>query len=397
MYCTIHTLRTIHNKIKIFSRIITFLAVTGILNISPYEFIGENSSLRVVNNSCNYDWRYYKRAKKENKNTAVLVAGYNRPEYLSRVVKSLEENPESQLLPFYFFLDGGSQSKQKENMRIIQQSKIRHKEIVDRNSNYGCGRNLIDARRMLFDWCEYEKIIFFEDDVIVSPEYICLVLNLDEYAHKKYDNVGFVTAYNMAPLSLPEKLKCLNQVTVGVICIGYCMRKRVWDDIKSILYTYENSFLKNINYNQRNSPEIRKWLKETYDKSKSLFFKKPLKSEEDLIKHFIHERSPSSQDGITIFALLLRGYAPLVTKVNRAVNIGKHGIHFTPQLWEKLGFNKIKLDRFKNDSYLKEFSFLISKAINLRSSSEIMKEKNLKAILGTINGINLDHFSYCNS
>lgn len=354
--------------------------------------VEDNIAFKVVNNSYGYKQDYYKKSKKDKQKTAILVIGYNRPEYLVQVVSSLEKNPASQSLPFFFVFDGGPQAKQQENINIVKRSTIKHKEIVLRSTSYGCGRNLIDARRMLFDWCEYDRIVFFEDDVVVTPEYINLVLNLDEWAHKNYDNIGFTTAYCGCFLSLPEKLKYLSHVGVGVSCIGYCIRRGVWNKIKPIIYEYENKFLKDVLYNRRNSQAIRKWLKATYDRSKPVVYSNPFKSKQNIIAHFIHDKSPTSQDGITMFALLLNGYVPLLTRVNRAVNIGKYGLHFTPSLWEKLGFGKIKLDRFKQDYSLKEFIAFDAKKSNLEEYSWKLKEDNSAELLAIVNGLYLNAF-----
>ncbi len=124
------------------------------------------------NNQWGYQQKYYKFAQKNNVSTGILVNTYNRPQYLQQLIASLEKNPESQTLPFFFVLDGGPNATQKENFELITKSKIKNKEIVARKTNYGCGRSIIDARRFMFEWCDFEKIILFEDDFVASPEYI---------------------------------------------------------------------------------------------------------------------------------------------------------------------------------------------------------------------------------
>ena len=128
--------------------------------------------------------------------TAILVIGFKRLSYFQQTLESLERNPESQTLDFYFYLDGGRESRQDELIEMANKSSIKNKHIVCRDSNYGIGRHLIGARRELFDGLGYDRIILFEDDMILSPTYISTVLKMSDWAHQ-YDNVGTVMAYNL--------------------------------------------------------------------------------------------------------------------------------------------------------------------------------------------------------
>ena len=108
--------------------------------------------------------------------TAILVIGFKRLHYFEQTLESLERCPESQTLDFHFYLDGGKKSRQGELKQMIDASSIKSKHIVCRESNYGIGRHLIGARRDLFDGLGYDRLILFEDDMILSPTYITTVL-----------------------------------------------------------------------------------------------------------------------------------------------------------------------------------------------------------------------------
>ena len=89
--------------------------------------------------------------------TAILVIGFKRLSYFQQTLESLERNPESQTLDFYFYLDGGRESRQDELIEMINTSSIKNKHIVCRESNYGIGRHLIGARREIFDGLGYDR------------------------------------------------------------------------------------------------------------------------------------------------------------------------------------------------------------------------------------------------
>ena len=69
-------------------------------------------------------------------------------------------------IDIYHYIDGGPCSKQDEIKNIIDKSGVPYTSIVQREENYGVGRNLIGARRDLFDVHGYERVILIEDDLI---------------------------------------------------------------------------------------------------------------------------------------------------------------------------------------------------------------------------------------
>ena len=62
-------------------------------------------------------------------------------------------------------------SKQDEIKNIIDKSGVPYTSIVQREENYGVGRNLIGARRDLFDVHGYERVILIEDDLIPCAKF----------------------------------------------------------------------------------------------------------------------------------------------------------------------------------------------------------------------------------
>ncbi|MDT9225496.1 MAG: glycosyltransferase [Limnospira sp. PMC 1279.21] len=193
---------------------------------------------------------------------AVSISAYNRPEYFKQVVESLENNPESSFLDFYFFLDGGQESAQEENAKIITNSSIVNKHIIARHNNWGLGRNMIEARCTLFDVCGYDRVLVLEDDMVLSPYYIGLIFRLLDWSEANFDDVGVVQGWFPCQWNREEKLHHLDKVCVGnPHWWGYALSRKVWDEIKSLLYEYEDRFLKDRAYSQRDDHAIREFYK----------------------------------------------------------------------------------------------------------------------------------------
>lgn len=322
------------------------------------------------------------------KETAIVVITYNRPNYFRQVVKSLEQNPESQILPFFFFLDGGKGAAQKKNREIIENSRIKNKYIMIRREQLGCGRNIIDARRFIFDKCNFKRAIIFEDDMIVTPSYITITLNLNNWAQKNFLNIGIVQCWNSCFLTHNEKQKKLNCVTESFEHLwGYCIEKKNWDKIKQTLYEYESRFLINRDYRSRNHRAIRQWICNQLNKMSKFKNQKILENEslfqeiyenikEDVVtliersdkkifpvkidykRYFSHNNCGTGQDAVTAFSLFKSGLIKISTVVNRGLYIGKEGINFNTVIYERMRFNQMKLDIFVEDKSIQEFEVI---------------------------------------
>ena len=129
--------------------------------------------------------------------------------------------------------------------------------VVKRSENWGIGRHLIDARRRLFDEQEYDCVLLFEDDMVLAPSYVETLLSMLSWA-SDYNDVGTVMAYNINP-DLPEHQQHQFEEVVATNrhFWGYGMLRSVWDDIKSLVYEFENRFLQGVSYNQRAHRSIR--------------------------------------------------------------------------------------------------------------------------------------------
>ena len=83
--------------------------------------------------------------------SAILLLGFNRIDYFTKVLTSLEKNQAAYEHDLHVYVDGGPNARQAEIKELIANSKFPEATIVCRANNWGIGRHLIDARRKLFD------------------------------------------------------------------------------------------------------------------------------------------------------------------------------------------------------------------------------------------------------
>lgn len=325
-----------------------------------------------------YDKIFQNYAATQNKPDAVAIIAFNRPHYLAQTLASLEKNPESQSLPFFFFLDGGPKAMQQENITLINASSIKIKHIIARQKNYGCPKNHIDSKRFMFDWCGFSRVIILEEDIEVAPNYIGLMHAVDDWAHKNFSNVGIVQTWANIPRSREEKLTLLNAVVESGpshwwCLIDYCLRKDAWDEIKHVLFEFE-SYINNIipdddehtlerskpGRNELITQKMRTLIKKLiYTKGNNPLARFQMNPFPESSWGFIRRRMliqkfAPCQDAVTAFALYCAGLVKIRTVVNRAIHRGEEGISFTSEKY-KAQHAGLALDIFDKDDELQDF------------------------------------------
>ena len=193
--------------------------------------------------------------------TALLVIGYNRPEATARLLEALSADEDGlDRVEIHHYLDGGPGADQDGVVGVIEASEVPYSGLVCRPENYGIGRHLIGARRDLFEVKGYDRVLLIEDDVLPGPRFISTTLALADWA-ERYDDVGTVQVWNHTTLSEPDLIDSMDVVvpTNGHF-FTYCMGKRVWNRIQSILTYYEEVYLRDVAYAKKDWRGIRKHL-----------------------------------------------------------------------------------------------------------------------------------------
>ena len=273
--------------------------------------------------------------------TAILLIGFNRVDYFDETLTSLESNKAAHECDLHIYLDGGPKSDHPGLQKRIETSSFANITVVARSENWGIGRNLIDARRTLFDEQEYDRVLLFEDDMVLAPSYVETVLNIMDWS-SHYNDVGTVMAYTINDEPVAQQTEHLHHIIpTNRHFWGYGMERSVWSEIKTTLYDFEERYLKDVSYAHRAHRAIR-WLfiRKISRQKRALRSGMPLIPTPLLAPPFkrFPFGCPTSQDAITALALWRHGFARITTRVSRARYVGEVGFSFTPEVYEKMGF-----------------------------------------------------------
>ena len=275
--------------------------------------------------------------------TAILLIGFNRVDYFDETLTSLEANEAAHACDLHVYLDGGPKARQADIMERVERTTFDHVTVVKRKKNWGIGRHLIDARRTLFDEQGYDCVLLFEDDMVLAPTYVATLLSMLEWA-STYNDVGTVMAYNINHDSLEHQAQQFDEVVATNRHFwGYGMLRSVWNDVKPLLYEFENRYLQGISYGDRAHRSIRwRFIRQVMKRPRTQRNGTALVPLELLTPPFSTwpYRCPTSQDAITALALWHKGYARITTRVSRAKYVGESGFSFSPEMYEKMGFGE---------------------------------------------------------
>ena len=294
--------------------------------------------------------------------TAVSVFAYSRPPYFRRVLRSLATNPESQRLPFYFFLDGGPRATERENIQAIKQCRLPHAHVLRRPRNFGVGLNVLRAKRLLFDVMGYDAVVHLEDDAVVSPHFLGLLLRLLRWATERYDNVGAVQCYDLCLMSSEEKRRRLSHVRPRCTTapwFGYALTRGAWHEIRDLLFEYQQRFLVGRPYLQRDHHAILRFVRDLVERGPrppqgSVAPRDP-KARVGLLRRDLG----SGQDTMTALAMWRVGLVRLCTVVSRGLYIGRVGAHSTEAQFRAVRFHEAELDVFEEDRTLSQFEIVL--------------------------------------
>ena len=290
--------------------------------------------------------------------TAIAVIGASRPDYFKQTVKSLSQCISIEQFPIFIFLDrpsaGDADGIQQEHVDISNYY-LPQATLVCRDVTFGCGRNIIDARRQLFDKMSYERVFVFEDDMKVSSSYLLFCIALLEWGEQNYGNIGAVQGWNKCMFSPEGKKKYLDSIyPTATNWWGYLMTQRAWQSIKEFVYEFERLFLR-WDYNMRPHRSILKWFQDKSDNPKTHQGFYPLGDEYVKAMGKYLNSPPSGQDAATMIGMHREGLVRLAPFVNRSSYIGKSGIHMNPSWFSRDGYDKVFFEEYPTDKKINSF------------------------------------------
>ena len=161
--------------------------------------------------------------------TIICILAYNRPEYLVKVLHSLERAKDVENYPIICSIDAGEPKKQLEIETLLQESNLEI-EYHLHEENQGCAGNM----RYLLSWAFNEKkadrVIVIEDDIVLAEDALQLAdICLNKYEHdERFFSISLMSENRRERLD-ETKLRCLDWFN----CFGWATWKRVWDEIDS--------------------------------------------------------------------------------------------------------------------------------------------------------------------
>ena len=289
---------------------------------------------------------------------AACMIAYNRPQYFRPVVESIAANPEAQTIPFHFYLDGGPDATREENCRIIAESGLPHVRIICRDGHFGCEANTIGAHCDMFAQTDCDILIHLEDDLILGPHYLGLMLRLMAWATANYDNVAGVQAWNRCLLDVEDKRSKLALVEPRCTSRhwwGYALTRRAWQQMLPVVAEYQSRFLDARSGNALDDEAVRGFIRDTVDGGQASLPGRVIASPDWVEESFRHPHTATGNDSIHGLAMWTAGLVRLCTVVNRALAIGRVGLHGTAEFFDQTGFGNVKLDVFPEDEVLHTF------------------------------------------
>jgi len=247
----------------------------------------------------------------------VAIIALDRPHYLARLIASLEQQENAGDVDYHLWQDGvtneysGRVVADEHNWNAARaawdRAKLLHKYTHMHIRNLGVGLHQLGA----IEWMtfKYDRVMVCEDDVVLSPHWLRLLGVLFEQFKDHPEVFGFCPGFkrlglNTAALRYQDEHWWCEAFTADAWA-----RARLY-------YADYIRIIESVDYINRDNDAIR-----------ALFAKRGF------------EHLATSQDAGKDMAIHTAGMRRVVCELNRAMGIGKTGLHFTPALFNRLGYD----------------------------------------------------------
>ena len=252
----------------------------------------------------------------------VGIITFDRPGYLRRVLAALEVQTQAPAAEYWLFQDGvvnrfsdqphGEQAKVDACRALFDRARLPNKHVKQWDDNVGVAINSLEALDTLA--ANYERVVLLEGDAVLSPYWLRLAGLLFADLAERPD------VFSVSPNFRSEG------VDLGAVRFG---RRHMWAEC----------FL------SQRWHAIRPYYIEDYwpHVAEVDYFYRDIDAIDALYTaHGVHGGPDGlawSQDGGRILAMMRAGMRRAFLGVNRAIGIGREGIHFTPELFHAGGFD----------------------------------------------------------
>lgn len=248
----------------------------------------------------------------------VAVIGMDRPHYLRRTLAGLEAQRDAPPHEVHLWLDGavnewsgrtvGSKRGIDGCMDVFKRARLPKGRTICQIRNLGIGLHQYQAMEWM---CQrYERVLMLEDDVVLSPHWLRLLAVLFEQFAGRDDVFGFCPGFKrLAGGEATLLWRDEHWWAEGFTAAAWTRARPYYLEYVNMLY--------GIDYRDRDHDAIR-----------ALF-----------ATHGWTNPS-TSQDSAKDLAIHRSGQRRVVCGVNRALGIGRTGVHFTPALFAARGYDR---------------------------------------------------------
>jgi len=272
----------------------------------------------------------------------VGIIAFNRPQYLRRLLASLEAQTDLRGCEFHLFLDGavnpvsGNRYAEQKDIdaceRLFERAHLPSRTVHRQAHNVNIGIASLEATDTLAS--TYEHIMQLEDDVVLSPDWFRLARGLYNEMATRPDIYSFSPGFRRTGTTADDAAN-LGRITYGwhhMWCESFTADS--WARIRPEYMEY-HAYIAEPDYLERPDGVVR----EFFD---GLGMPAAL---------------ACSQDGGREMAIRRNGMRRALCAVNRALGIGQYGIHFTPGLFAEMGFARQTPFMFTADAVRMEFEW----------------------------------------
>ena len=135
------------------------------------------------------------------KNIVLLIRSYNRPKYLESTLKSVLSSDIDICTKRYIYDDGSNDTNTNHLLSNNDYINVKGKEfiVVKGNTNKGCTISYVDALNYIKNDNNDEELLIctIDNDVVVKPNFISILMNEYTKAYNKYNTLNLLlTGFN---------------------------------------------------------------------------------------------------------------------------------------------------------------------------------------------------------
>jgi hypothetical protein len=263
----------------------------------------------------------------------VGIIGFDRPQYLRRTLAGLAQQDYAGDVEYHLFLDGavnpfsgrtvGSQWGIDAAAQVFARSGLPNQQIHAQDDNLGIGLHQYQA----IEWMttHYERVMMVEDDVVLSPHWLRLAMGLVDKYQDREGIFGFSPGYKKQGTNEDALL----YFWAHWLCETFTAQAWSW---ARLYYQDYLHLIDGVDYGYRDHEAIQ------------AFYKR---------YGWVHPAT--SQDAAKDMAIHRAGMRRVSCEVNRAINIGRTGVHLNPALFSHLGFENQAPFTFDGDRTRTQF------------------------------------------